>query len=263
MNITPTERRALAIAFITGHANAEQQLQYRALFAEDAEFRDAVQELSLWLAPLNADVEDVAPAPDLLDAIYADIDAFESAAAENVKTAAMARPTGDADIIPLHPIAANDRGNAGMWKALTAGFAAVAALAIGSHFVTFDDTPGETEIQPVAQAPASLLTVLQDSTPSGLVAILYDPIAGNVVARFENIETPTDGDFELWRIRAGDGTPVSLGLLDASDGGFSLSVQDALQSGADTLAISLEKPGGSTSGAPEGPVLYTGVVQPI
>ena len=246
MTLTPTDRRTLAIAFITGHATSDQSAQYRALFAEDTQFRAEVQELQLWLAPLSAEVEDVSPPTDLLDAIYADIDALEP----DEGTAP------EAEL--LIPVAENDRVDASVWKTMTGVFAATALFAIGSHFVDF----GSQDAVPVADTDP-MLAVLQNSPPQGLVAILYDPEAQTVVARFENIDAPTEGDYQLWRIRADDGTPVSLGLLRQTDGGLKLNVTDALRSGADTLAISLERPGGSTSGAPEGPVLYTGVVNPL
>lgn len=60
---------------------------------------------------------------------------------------------------------------------------------------------------------------------------------------------------ELWLI-AGQAAPVSLGLIDAVE--VDLTVP-GLEPGM-VLAVSLEPAGGSTTGAPTGPVLVTGVI---
>ena len=72
---------------------------------------------------------------------------------------------------------------------------------------------------------------------------------------------PSDRDLELWSIPAG-GAPLSLGLLVMQpDGSATLVLSDeglARRAQGAVLAISLEPRGGSTTGAPTGPVLYTG-----
>ncbi len=60
---------------------------------------------------------------------------------------------------------------------------------------------------------------------------------------------------ELWAA-AGTGAPRSLGLISAS--GASVFGRTRLPEGTDHLAVSLEPPGGSPTGAPTGPVLYVG-----
>ncbi len=68
-----------------------------------------------------------------------------------------------------------------------------------------------------------------------------------------------DKDYELWALPS-DGAPVSLGVLHASEQEqrltLSSSQQRALAAGK-LLAISLEPAGGSPTGLPTGPVLYT------
>jgi anti-sigma-K factor RskA len=109
------------------------------------------------------------------------------------------------------------------------------------------------------------------------VAILHDP-APEFVATLSAVDRPlvfaasyTDGnltmtqtkgaaagaanDYQLWLI-VGDAAPVSLGLIDAP--AITRPV-DNLPEGA-IIAVSLEPAGGSTTGAPTGPVLVTGVV---
>jgi anti-sigma-K factor RskA len=64
--------------------------------------------------------------------------------------------------------------------------------------------------------------------------------------------------FELWALPQGPGAPVSLGLLpDAGQLERALSAaQQAALAHAGKVAVSLEPPGGSPTGAPTGPVLY-------
>lgn len=64
--------------------------------------------------------------------------------------------------------------------------------------------------------------------------------------------------FELWALPPNKAAPVSLGVLpDAGQLERRLSdAQRAALAGATQLAVSLEPPGGSPTGAPTGPVLY-------
>jgi anti-sigma-K factor RskA len=69
--------------------------------------------------------------------------------------------------------------------------------------------------------------------------------------------------FELWALPRGGKAPVSLGLLPR-DGkaAYKLSnVQTAAVLAADKLAVSVEPPGGSPTGAPTGPVIMVGAVK--
>jgi len=68
---------------------------------------------------------------------------------------------------------------------------------------------------------------------------------------------------ELWSVPP-DGAPRSLGLISA-DGSTVLSRDrlppTLLKGGTQALAVSVEPPGGSTTGAPTGPVVYAGQLQ--
>ena len=75
------------------------------------------------------------------------------------------------------------------------------------------------------------------------------------LARTSGADAVSGHDYELWLI-VGDAAPVSLGLIKDAKTTLSLA---ALAPGA-VLAVSLEPTGGSTTGAPTGPVLITGVI---
>jgi len=65
--------------------------------------------------------------------------------------------------------------------------------------------------------------------------------------------------FELWALRSGGATPVSLGLLPGEGRTKRNLAADQQMALADStqLAVSIEPEGGSPSGLPTGPVVYT------
>jgi anti-sigma-K factor RskA len=77
------------------------------------------------------------------------------------------------------------------------------------------------------------------------------------------VSVQTDRVLELWWARA-EGPPKSLGLIRA-DGTTVLrrgQLPGGLRgSGLDHMAVSVEPPGGSPTGAPTGPVVFYGKLQ--
>jgi len=73
---------------------------------------------------------------------------------------------------------------------------------------------------------------------------------------------PADKSLELWMLPDGS-APRSLGLIPATGvGRVNLpAVPDVAFANVPALAVSLEQAGGSPTGAPQGPVLYTGKVE--
>jgi anti-sigma-K factor RskA len=66
--------------------------------------------------------------------------------------------------------------------------------------------------------------------------------------------------YELWALPEG-GTPVSLGLMPATSETRPLAAaQLAALAASKQVAVSLEPPGGSPTGAPTGPILYVGAI---
>jgi anti-sigma-K factor RskA len=91
---------------------------------------------------------------------------------------------------------------------------------------------------------------------------------GRLILRL-NIRPPADmagKSLELWEVPP-DGTPRSLGLFPDDKSGTTLvlvlppEAARSLASGA--LAVSLEPAGGSTTGLPTGPILFSGAILPV
>lgn len=139
----------------------------------------------------------------------------------------------------LFPVAAKPQR---AWLGWLTGALTAAAIAAAALYVVPRSSP--PELVATLQAADQPL-VIAASYADGMLSI--NQSAGPAAA--------TGSVYELWLI-AGDNAPVSLGLIDSQSS--QRPIPD-LPEGA-VLAISLEPAGGSTTGAPTGPVLVTGVV---
>ena len=109
-------------------------------------------------------------------------------------------------------------------------------------------------------------TLLSDQRP--MMTADLDVANGRLVLRL-NIRPPRDFTakvLEIWMVPPG-GTPRSLGLFPSERSGTATSfvlshdIAEILASGA--LAVSLEPSGGSKTGRPSGPVLFSGPVMAV
>jgi anti-sigma-K factor RskA len=161
-------------------------------------------------------------------------DDFAEAPAPNLLPAIEARLFGTPSVRPA-------RG--WFWRFL-GGAAAAGALAV----LVLATLPA-----PPPSGPVLTATLTAEGQPL-VIAAVFD---GNdlMLIRTAGEPAPPGEVHEAWLI-IGDVAPVSLGLFDQPELRRPL---DTLPEGA-ILAISLEPAGGSTTGAPTGPVLVTGVV---
>jgi anti-sigma-K factor RskA len=93
------------------------------------------------------------------------------------------------------------------------------------------------------------------------VVASWDPVTQQLVLAVPDMKADPSHSHELWVIPS-DGKPRSLGTM-ASRRQMHMQLADALaqllQQGA-TIAISVEPPGGSPTGAPTGPVVASGAL---
>lgn len=138
-----------------------------------------------------------------------------------------------------------------VWRFAWGGAALAAAFAL-VLLVTGD--PGQAPLQAVAQ--------LQPESGAYTWIIGVDRGSGELTIRREGAAPkPPQASLELWLIAEG-GSPRSLGLLPQGAEARLAPPPGALEDlnpGA-TLAVSLEPPGGSPSGAPTGPVLAAAIL---
>ncbi|MEL6869601.1 MAG: anti-sigma factor [Pseudomonadota bacterium] len=133
--------------------------------------------------------------------------------------------------------------------------AAVAVLAVALSVLYFDT--------PVDDAPPAYTSILQDDDKQPAWIVDSYQQARRVQLRALNAPPPpTDRDYQLWIVPADGSVPVSLGILNR-DINAQLTLNDAqyraLATGA-ALAISIEPVGGSPTGAPTGPIPYSGAL---
>lgn len=128
---------------------------------------------------------------------------------------------------------------AGIWAL---GGASLAAVLVAVFLFNATPTPTYTATLAANDSAVSYLVQVSDA---GIQMTLSGPAPTNAQSH------------ELWLI-VGDAAPVSLGLIGAAP----LPLPTTLAPGM-ILAVSLEPAGGSTTGAPTGPVLALGPLQSI
>ncbi len=210
---------ALAREYVLGTLHGRARARFARVVAASLPARRAVLGWERQLAPLAAAVPAVAPPPH----VWA-----------NIETAIGARVQSPA------------RG-AGLWRALAAGLAALAVLFGGLY---------------LGQGPridqAQYVAVIADQT-TGPVWLLQAFTAELRVSTINPRPEPAGNSYELWMLPDGGAAPVSLGLIPGT-GNAALPL-DAQALGVlaqtSTLAVSLEPAGGSPTGQPTGPVIFT------
>lgn len=154
------------------------------------------------------------------------------------------------------PVVANDNGGARLWQAIAGLSTAAAAVLLG--FMILTPTAVTPPVVNVAPNPV-LIAAITPTAKGAPVAALYDPRSG---ALRIGAAALADGahSAELWVIGAEDKKPHSLGVLRAAaETQIALRDVDRLRliAGA-TLAITIEVPGGSPTGLPQGPLVAAG-----
>ena len=93
------------------------------------------------------------------------------------------------------------------------------------------------------------------TAPASFIASISGDGRALVTKPLVQVGLAPDHTLELWAVPP-QGAPRSLGLISAD--GATVLKKGAALAGATSLAVSLEPPGGSPTGAPTGPILYAG-----
>lgn len=140
-----------------------------------------------------------------------------------------------------------------LWRSVAAGALAVAVVAVGFNVFR----PAQLNPQDLA---VQLVAALQAQEGSGVEFVaFYDTASGAVRLLGLSGEPVPDKDYELWFIKGSD-APVSMGVIPV-DQRKEITLDAAARAGigeGTVLAVSLEPKGGSTTGAPTGPVVSAG-----
>ncbi len=214
----------LAAAYVAGTLRGPARRRFEALLPALPALRAAARRWQARLMPLTAGVTPVQPSPQVWQRIEARIGGAAPAAPWWARLA--------------------------FWR----GFAALASVATLSLAVLL-------AMPDPAQPP--IVVVLNATAPGGeggvIAASFVASISGDgravVTKPISTVALQGDRVLELWAA-AGRNPPRSLGLISA--GGATVVRRASLPPGTDHLAVSLEPPGGSPTGAPTGPVLAVG-----
>ena len=223
----PPERLAsLADEYVLGTMSGRARRRFERVLGTSDLARAAVRSAEDRLTALAVRLDPVQPRPATWTAIAARL-GFPP-------DASIVRPTAPARWRP-----------AGWHFALAA---MLVGLALGLGWLQFRDA---------AVPLADVATLRADGGPE-LWVVATDRETSKLRVRASGaVPVLADRAYELWALPEG-GAPVSLGLLPATgDVARTLDpAQRAALASATKVAVSLEPPGGSTTGAPTGPVLY-------
>lgn len=206
---------------------AEQRAFQRRLLTDQA----AVAAVAAWqdkLSPLLATVPEAAPS----DRLWAKIEAG-------------AQP------------AANDNGRLRRWQFATAAAALAALVSTGIALRSPQPAPAPqvAQLQPVSPLFQSV-AALSETGGAPALLVTYDKATGKMKVLPVNVSPRPGHSLELWVI-AGKAAPKSIGLM--KEGAATALEQMAIDMHQEnTIAVSVEPMGGSPTGAPTGPVIYSG-----
>lgn len=222
------ELEVQAAEFVLGTLPEDERPRFEQRLSRDPVLRDAVRRWREKLAPLDEEATAVVPDQRVWRAIERAIGPSSLSAGRSAEVAML-------------------RGKLVRWRAATVGFAALAAgfaavaylapfgaPAVGGRYVAVLDADG--------QEPALIAAL---DTDTGLIRI-----------RAISAEAPAGHSLELWHIAEGN-APQSLGVLNVARGEqeFRTGPSGAVEG---MIAVSVEPAGGSPSGSPTGPVVYSG-----
>jgi len=224
----PDDLEALAAEYALGTLDRAEREQANARRAADPGFDAAILSWEARLAPLADSIPELAPPTGLFAQIQRRLDAGPEAA----------NPVTD---LALRRRLKNWRIGALAASAL----AACLALALG--------------LREVAPRPPSLTYVarLEKNAASPGFLLTLDPARRTLAVRPIDAALQKGKSYELWLV-APKAAPRSLGLLDTVNTSLRKIPSDLRTAETATWAVSLEPAGGSPTGAPTGPILFTG-----
>jgi anti-sigma-K factor RskA len=218
---------ALAGEYVLGTLSAAERLEAQTLLSQNSDFAAAVDLWTRRLTPLLLAARSIAPPAQLRERILASIGA--------------ASPSGN--VVDLAK-------RVSFWRGVSLVASAIAAaLAL---FILFKPAP---EV-----VPGNYVAVLQPEGPGAAFVASINVKDGTISVKRLGSQAEAGKTYELWAVGGGREKPQSLGVIDASlkIPASQLGKVDPATLNETIFAISLEPQGGSPTGAPTGPVLYTG-----
>jgi anti-sigma-K factor RskA len=277
---------ALAAEYALGTLDADERTQVETMMAVDKEYAAIVQAWEFRLGVLNQMVGTVEPRPMVWDNIRAAIghgppqaplvlpDAppppppvvAANDAGEVVASAPSAAPADASNVIQLAGRTKRWRNVATGMTAIAAALVAMLAMQVYQPNLLPDSIRPKPRTQvvevktPPPPSSGQYVALLQRDAGSPAFILTVDAATRNFTVRKVGATPEAGKSYELWIVSEKLQRPRSLGVIGGND--FTarpvLSGYDPDVVNAATYAVSLEPEGGSKTGAPTGPVLYTG-----
>jgi anti-sigma-K factor RskA len=230
----PERADRLAAEYVLGTLRGRARLRFESLLPGHPQLRRAVAEWQERLIPLVDVVPEMAPSPQVWQAVQ-----------QRLFAATAGGPSAVQGVVAWWQKLA-------LWQGLTA-FATVSAIILGLWL---------SQPQPV-QPPIVIVMNAQGGAPGGLQTASFVASVGGdgrslVLKPLAQLPLGMDKALELWAV-PGHGAPRSLGLVSAQGATTVLHKQFLANTAA--LAVSVEPAGGSRTGAPTGPVISVGQLQ--
>ena len=227
--------------YVLGTLPAEERAAFAARMRGDAGLRAEVFRLQARLSPLD----DTAPPEMPRRDVWREIERLTSGSASGPAASGMA-PEPASNVIELRRKLSRWRGATFVAGALAAALAVIAVV--------------DRMSVPLAPAGGRYVAVVDTGGHEPALIAEVDTATGTIRVRSVTAETPAGRSLELWHVPDGE-APRSLGILQA--GLNAKTVKDLAGAVNGIIAVSVEPEGGSPSGAPTGPIVYTGKLVPV
>jgi anti-sigma-K factor RskA len=227
-----------AAEYVLGTLPADERARFAERMRSDPALRAEVARLQSRLSPLDDVARTEAPRPEVWREI--ERQTLGGTVASNDNEAA--------NVVQLRRRLSIWRGATLVAGALAAGLAAVVVL--------------DRLSVPATDGTGRYVAVVDSDGHEPALIAEVDTVSGVIRVRSVQARTPPGKSLELWHVAEGE-APRSLGVLKA--GLDAQTIKDAAAAGpvGGILAVSVEPEGGSPSGAPTGPIVYTGKLIPV
>jgi anti-sigma-K factor RskA len=278
------DQELLAAEYVLGTLDAGERARAQALAAMDPGFAAAVRGWERRLGELNVLVAAVEPPPELWDRIKAAITG--GATGQKIRAPAVELP-GVSEAPPLSPPPVPEtapvedrapeilrlRRRVRRWRKVSLWLFLIAAAIVG--FGALREMHPEylpAELRPkmktlevaktveiASPKPAQFVAVLEKEGAQPAFLVSFDLERRTLMVRNVSAPPQSGKSYQLWLISKRFSAPRSLGVIGTEE--YSrpqLAAYDPVILSSATYSVSLEPEGGSPSGVPTGPMVYSG-----